>query len=258
LIYPAMTSDQAEKIWANEQGEADPGLQKGTGALLDTSTIDRVVVELDDFRSLFSDLSQSRSERRWDEFEAGAARIIHRGFASIDRHVLADMEFWIWLATARLASIIDWRYSGASGRAAPANYGIKSRRENFIYRLWLQGTIGFDPEANEYDLVDVANRDLWRSHIFRQNYANSRCLARALLRLQSGRLENAAPLDKYALREMAKLLRRLGSNVFFVTLSDPEADRLILELLEEAHQLGDAKRQSDAERRVQRRVGGDH
>lgn len=256
-VYPAMTSDQAAQIREDGRVASDADFAKGSGPSLDTRVVDLLVTELEDLKSLFPDFSRSRGERRWSELEAEAAKIVHKRFIGVDQQVLSDMDFWIWLATMRLSEFIDWRYSADGGRAAPANYGIKNRRENFIYRLWVQGDIGFNPETQDYALVNAAGRDVWRSHIFRQNYSNSRCLARALLRLQSGRLEGAAPLDKYGVREMAKLLRRLGSNVYFSTLSDSEADRLVLEHVEEAVRLGNDKRKSDAERRVQRRNGRD-
>ena len=80
----------------------------------------------------------------------------------------------------------------------------------------------------------TGDQDLWRSHILRQDYANARVVARALLRLQAGQLA-AKKLSVDAVRELAKRLRRLHANVVFEFLDAPQAEGLVLELSSDLH-----------------------
>ncbi len=172
------------------------------------------------------------------KFESEACAVVHACLADVDRRVLADHNFWTWLAVDCLADILEWRF-GAEGRPAQAaNYGIGTRTENMLFRLWLRADLGKESGTDPYELAKFGDQDLWRSHLLRQGYANARSIVRALLKLQAGKLmhENK-PAKKVAggdepegVRMLAKRLRRMRANVVFEYLTPVQAEALVFEL----------------------------
>lgn len=172
------------------------------------------------------------------KFESDACAVVHACLASVDRSVLADHDFWTWLAVDHLADVVEWRF-GSDGRPAqPANYGVGNRTENMLFRLWLRADLAKTPGADPYVLARTGDQDLWRSHLLRQGYANARSIVRALLKLQAGLLANdkkfakklAGGTEPDGIRMLAKRLGRMRANVVFEYLSPPQAEALVLEL----------------------------
>ena len=157
-------------------------------------------------------------------------RRLDLGELDVDPLALADHEFWIWLAVVQYADIVEWRFGTTGRHAKPANYGIGQRIENLFFRVWLRAELVKDPKAKDpYHLARTGDQDLWRSHILRQAYANSRLIAKALLRLQAGQL-SVKKLTVENVRELAKRLRRLHANVVFEFLTFSQAEGIVLEL----------------------------
>lgn len=172
------------------------------------------------------------------KFESDACAIVHSGLSDVDRRVLADHDFWTWLAIDYLADIVEWRF-GTDGRPAqPANYGIGTRTENMLFRLWLRGDLGKAKGVDPYELAKSGDQDLWRSHLLRQGYANARSVVRSLLKLQSGKLTSgnksakklAGGDEPSGVRMLAKRLRRMRANLVFEYLTPQQADALVFEL----------------------------
>jgi hypothetical protein len=172
------------------------------------------------------------------KFESEACGVVHACLADLDRDVLADHDFWTWLAVDCLADILEWRFGCAERPAQAANYGIGSRTENMFFRLWLRADLGKASGADPYELAKLGDQDLWRSHLLRQGYANARSIVRALLKLQAGKLmheEKAATKlaggdEPNGIRMLAKRLRRMRANVVFEFLTQLQADALVFEL----------------------------
>ncbi len=201
----------------------------GAGELMNMAAIDKLGSELRKLKKSFP-TKLRKADPEGGHFEQQACSIVHRALADCDPTALADNEFWIWLAVLKYADIVEWRF-GATGRhAAPANYGIGQRIENMFFRLWLRAELVREPKAKDpYHLAKTGDQDLWRSHILRQAYANSRLIAKALLRLQAGQL-SVKRLTVENVRELAKRLRRLHANVVFEFLTFSQAEGLVLEL----------------------------
>lgn len=200
---------------------------RGAGELMDMGAIEKLGSEL---RRIKKDYPTKLRERDQEggRFEQQACAIVHRALA--DPTALADHEFWIWLAVVQYADIVEWRFGTTGRHAKPANYGIGQRIENLFFRLWLRAELVKDPTAKDpYHLAKTGDQDLWRSHILRQAYANSRLIAKALLRLQAGQL-SVKKLTVENVRELAKRLRRLHANVVFEFLTFSQAEGLVLEL----------------------------
>jgi hypothetical protein len=111
-----------------------------------------------------------------------------------------------------------------------ANYGVGARSENLLYRLWLRAELVLDEQAaDRYHLCDHGQIDFYRSHLFRQGYANARNFARALLRFQYPNKTDATQpflkVDK--IRDLVKRLRRLRSNLFMEILDEVECRKVI-------------------------------
>lgn len=161
-------------------------------------------------------------------FEAEACSEIHR-LLPFDPDMLADYEFWTWLAVFRFRELVDWRHGGDTGQAAPANFGIGSGSENLLYRLWLRADAGYRPdESDSYELARRGDQDFWRSHVFRQGYGRCRALVRALVRYQFPDGPADGPTLKIPeIRELAKRLRRLHPNIVFEYLDEESAYLLV-------------------------------
>jgi hypothetical protein len=171
-----------------------------------------------------------RGQRLGGQFERRACELVHRELSVYPIEVLADTAFWVWIAVGHFADIIEWRYGSAPNPASFPNYGIVQGSENFLFRLWLRGDIGFEPARSDpYELSKLGDIDIWRSHIVRQSYANAREIARALLLLQSGML-GRDPLTQEGVRELAKQLKRVRANVVLEVLPRQSAIDLVLDL----------------------------
>lgn len=171
------------------------------------------------------------------DFEARACVEIHRALP-FDPSMLADYEWWTWLAVFRFRELVDWRHGSETTGAAPANFGIGNGGENLLYRMWLRADAGYDPRrADPYELARRGDQDFWRSHIFRQGYGRCRQLVRALVVYQFPDEAAGSPTLKIdEIRELAKRLRRMHANVVFEYLKEEEAYELVRHEAERAKQ----------------------
>jgi hypothetical protein len=203
-----------------------------------------MVAPLEELRSKLLHLKKRFPEKlakrdpQGGKFESEACAIVHACLAKIDRNVRADHDFWTWLAVELLADIVEWRFGTGGKPAQNANYGIGTRAENMLFRLWLRADLGKSPGTDPYALAKTGDQDLWRSHLLRQGYANARCVVRALLKLQAGKLVTedkpakklAGGEDSNGVRMLAKRLRRMRANIVFEYLTPQQADALVYEL----------------------------
>jgi hypothetical protein len=200
--------------------------------------IDGLRAQLVKLKAKFPKKLRSR-DPQGGRFENEALVFVHSAFASLERPVVADSGFWIWVAVAKLADILEWRF-GAEGRHAKlANYGIGNRIENLYFRLWLRAELGRAPDAKDaYVLAKSGDQDLWRSHLLRQNYTNARSIARSILKLQAGKLAVGGKVarslvsgdEPMGVRMLAKRIKRLKANIVFEYLPQSEVDHLVFEL----------------------------
>ena len=169
-----------------------------------------------------------KSAKNANQFEGDAARAIHKR-AKVPAEVLADADFWLWLAVAHFSDIVEWRYGNPVNGTGLANYGIGARSENLIYRLWLRADLVFDEAAvDSYHLCQYGQIDFYRSHLFRQGYANVRNFSRALLQFQYPKSDTTEPnLKVNQIRELVKRLRRLRTNLFLEVLDEKECRKVI-------------------------------
>lgn len=231
MRYPIMsTSDATTYLYTKRAGTpADvESLVKarGEGPGLGLEFVMPLLAELRALQAQFPDGLKSKGAD--NRFEAEASRIVHHRM-TLPAEVAADPDFWLWLAVAHLGEVIEWRYGNPAAGTTLANYGIGSRSENLIFRLWLRADLLYDEAADDpYHLSRRGQIDFYRSHLFRQGYANARQFARALLKFQYRGEDPAAPYLKVNdIRELVKRLRRMRANLFMEILDEEECRRVI-------------------------------
>ncbi|GIV04390.1 MAG: hypothetical protein KatS3mg015_3220 [Fimbriimonadales bacterium] len=170
-------------------------------------------------------------------FDVEAAKVIHQ-FLDRDHPALTDRGFWRYLAVVELHQVIDWRYGGREGRANNLrNFGIGGNLEEcYPYRCWLHADIAYDiaydeSSADPYAWASVGDPDIWRSHLFRQNWARDRRVAKAFLKVICGETAGGKPIVPGCdPRKLAKELRRISATFTLAALDEQKLNQLIQEL----------------------------
>lgn len=232
MRYPILTTTDASIYFINKRAGTPIELDRlvktrGEGPELPQEFVNDLVADLASIKTRFPE--GLKSARSANTFEALAARAIHSG-VKVSVEILADPDFWLWLAAVHFSDIVEWRYGNPPGGTGAANYGVGARSENLLYRLWLRAELVLDEQATDrYHLCDRGQIDFYRSHLFRQDYANARNFARALLRFQyPDRIDVAQPFLKVdQIRELVKRLRRLRSNLFMEILDEIDCRKVI-------------------------------
>jgi Family of unknown function (DUF6339) len=173
---------------------------------------------------LKEDIGNIDKEDGSKKFERLAAKIVHE---TLPKHVaLADPEFWTWLTVQHFVPLVQWRYPGSKNLQ---NYGVGAAVENLLFRLWLRGDIGNLPGAKTpYALIDYGDIDFWRSHLFRQGYADARNFAHALIRFQfPEKLTGTARLKISEIRELVKRLKNARTNLVVELMDEDRAFQFI-------------------------------
>lgn len=236
MRYPTITAGDASTHLSAKRAGADTDADsvtrfKGAGDELDLSFLEPLRQALTNAMDGFPAGIKSKSDPTANSFEGVASRLVHEGVKA-PTEALVDPEFWTWLAVGHFSDVVEWRYrfGKAASEAQLPNYGIGSRTDNFLYRLWLRAELVLDDQSDDrYHLAARGQIDFYRSHLFRQGYANARNFARALLRFQYPKKANPAEahLDLLQIRELVKRLRRMRSNLFLEILPEDECRAVI-------------------------------
>lgn len=229
MPYPIFPAADARRYMVTKRGNAE--------ANIDLRTSERDLGENEDWESIIADLREALDGHKraitdptkgGAKFEAAAAKDVHR-ILPRNHPALSDPEFWMWLAIVHFIDVIEWRYGNPEAGCKLDNYGIGSRMENFLYRLWLRADIAYDTDASDpYRLCAVGDIDFWRSHLFRQRYTNARPFARAFLRFQfpdAG--AGKSKLSIKNIRRLATQLRRALTNIVVEMMDEVNAMRFI-------------------------------
>jgi len=177
----------------------------------DRDSVDALADELAALRERFGGGALPTNKAK--VFEADACVIVHQQLR-LSPDCASSPEFWAWLtllaADGVFADLVDWRFGGYDS-IKPRNYGIARPSEIFegLYaRLWFRGEIAFEPGgADPYSLARRGDIDIWRSHLFRQEFGRCYAVQRALLRYQ---YPDANPARKtLSTGEIRKLVKRL-------------------------------------------------
>ena len=130
MRYPTMTAGDATNYLqakrAGNQLDVDSlARYAGSGDEFDSSFLQPLRAALTATMVSFPEGIKSKSDPAANVFEGKASRVIHEGL-TVDSEVLADPEFWIWLAVTHFPDVVEWRYRfGKEDSAAQlANYGV--------------------------------------------------------------------------------------------------------------------------------------
>ena len=212
MRYPTITASDANTHLTAKRGGIAIDVEsltriKGVGPELDQAFVTALRNSLDLLRAEWPEGLKNDKERNF--FEAKASRLVHSLVPS-NSELVCDPEFWIWLVVAHLPDLVEWRYGSPEAGTKLANYGLGSRTENLLYRLWLRAELVLDETFEDrYHLSDAGQIDFYRSHLFRQGYANARNFSRALLRFQYPNSDPASPnLKILEIRDLVKRDRK--------------------------------------------------
>lgn len=237
MRYPIIMAGDAGRYLLAKRGDApmevDSIVQmRGAGDELDQWFVPPLRAGLERLCAKLPEGLKSKTDPAANVFEAKASRLVHAAMPT-NAEMLADPDFWVWLAVVHFPEVVEWRYRYKNRKsetfAQLDNYGVGSRSDNLLYRLWLRAELVLDAQAKDrYHLAEAGQIDFYRSHLFRQGYANARNFSRALLRYQYPNADLAEPrLKTLEIRELVKRLRRMRSNLFLEILAEDDCRAVI-------------------------------
>ena len=229
MRYRTISLDDCRSVArARVEGGAAPDVpieERGPGALFDLDPVREVAEQIAAMRSDATDR---------DRVEGQAAVALYEALEDLDRVALDDPGFWRFLSikVADFWEFAVWRERSAFEKQKGYLKYVDATRptECVLTRMFLRIMAlggGQDEERRYRELAPALPKatDFWRSHVIRVKTATSPAVVRAFARMQRER-----PLTTKPLREFAKYLTRLRSNVVLGIYDDREADELIDEL----------------------------
>jgi hypothetical protein len=191
---------------------------KPEGDARDWDEIATALVE--DLEALLKDYVQGGGRDVAMAYEAEASVLVHQLLP--EHPALGDPEFWTWLAVIHGPELVVQRYAINKKGSIPKvpgtdNFSSRSSPENLFFRLWFRGEMGYCKGLEDpYFYARCGDIDIWRSHLFRQGYADARPFAHALLSFQYPDGPGSRPrLGIEAIRALVKRLSRARTNIFF-------------------------------------------
>ena len=175
--------------------------------------------------------SPKKGSQKTIRLEADASVIVHSALRGYEEAITMDLDFWTYVAFAFFEPFISWRYNLQDGSIEGGvidNFGGGNKMENLMFRLWCRAELVFDPSsADQYYIARRGSIDFWRSHVLRQRYGNVRNFTRCFVLFQYPDPKKDERLTINQIRELAKRLYRLKSNVVLEILDDTEIGKLL-------------------------------
>lgn len=175
------------------------------------------------------DLTRFESQIKRDGLEGVLAAVLHQGMKGLPASVLTDRDFWRYCA-AYMYDFIVWRQPTTTVSALYPYFGLKGEslgsadcvpqrmfgRAHIVLAASAQG----DPDP--YELAKFGAADVWISHILRVRNSYAPLVVRELLDgVRAGRFKTDT------IREVAKDLKRVRSNVLFEALEAEDVRMLV-------------------------------
>jgi len=158
---------------------------------------------------------------------------VHEALCKLPIEVLDDQSFWRYLAVRYFGEFILWRENNALANDNISKYFVAGTGvESIPLRLFLRGQ-SIRSSQGSYDLAKSvpAGTDFWRSHILRVRTGRATPLARSFAEMQS-----RDRLTRDPLRQLAKLINRMWTNVWLTEYGPGECDKLIKRLREKVEE----------------------
>jgi hypothetical protein len=185
-----------------------------------------------EFREEFTEVEVRSSTERGKSTREGKSKDGVEGLLSVGLYanlkdlgaqVLTDPGFWRYLGCVEMFGFVKWR---DGENCKPESFGAGSSFPTWDcvpLRMYVRARICAESGASNYEeIASIPGTDLWRSHVLRVKTGNAPHLSVALAEAWK-----RGDLDTNSVREVAKSLKRLRSNVIFEVLDAGQAEQII-------------------------------
>ena len=166
------------------------------------------------------------TDRDRDRFEGKACTKLYDALSAVPTEVLDDRGFWRYLGLRYFWEFIAWREEGPFARGNHMKYvDASSSTESVLTRMYLRAqAVGGSGHAAIAGALPFAT-DFWRSHVLRVRTGSVPPVTRGFASKQE-----ASRLETNSLRDVARRLNRLWTNIAFYTYDDDAAAVVIEDL----------------------------
>ena len=205
---------------------------KGSGIDITAAPLAKMSTELHALLKTSFSGSMKKKDSRLNQFEGQASSIVHENLKDMPLEILADEDFWRYVAIVPMFSIVAWRHESLGNN----NLGLTAGR-GFLrclpYRMFIRADIAFrHSNGADYALATAHGSmvDQWASHVLAQQYGAVPRLVQVMLsefeELRKRKVKKPTEID----REIAKELSQIRSiQVFEFFQSDIEISKIVAE-----------------------------
>jgi len=230
MSYPSISAEALDQIGAARAEGQNPDITPavrwiGPEPAVDLQPLSTASVELAEQLKAFGARPDKNDK---DRFEGESSPSVFQALAHLPVEALDDPGFWRWVSVTELWWLAMWREI-QSFRKGWESFRIyvdgKRFSECVALRMFLRGQLM--TEAGDPSLAGAVSdgTDFWRSHILRVKTSYQPLVAAGLVRQQV-----ASRMMVEELRDYAKRLNRLSSNVLLDMYDRAEAEALLREL----------------------------
>jgi len=229
ILNGSQIKSEQEKAFIKNSKYGIPEAVKKTYVVWKGSGIDVTAAPLAKMNSEMTALLNStfsgamkKKDSRLDKYEGMAASIVHQNLSDLPIEILADEDFWRYVALISIFEIVAWRHESLGNN----NFGLTGGR-GFLrclpYRMFIRADIAhrYSDGAN-YNLTSAHGSlvDQWASHVLAQQYGSVPRLVKVMLEqfedLRKRKVKKPTDID----REIAKELRQVRSIQVFEFFQD--------------------------------------
>jgi hypothetical protein len=186
---------------------------KGSGIDVTAAPLSKMSSELISLLNSSFPGSMKKKDSRLDKYEGMASSIVHENLHDLPIEILADEDFWRYVAIVSMFEICAWRHESLGNN----NFGLSAGR-GFLrclpYRMFIRADIANRySDGTNYGLTSAhgSQVDQWASHVLAQQYGNVPKLVKVMLEqfedLRKRKVKKPTDVD----REIAKELRQIRS-----------------------------------------------
>jgi hypothetical protein len=186
---------------------------KGSGIDVTSAPLAKMTSELTSLLNSTFSGTMKKKDSRLDKYEGMASSIVHQNLDDLPIEILADQDFWRYVAIISMFEICAWRHESLGNN----NFGLTAGR-GFLrclpYRMFVRADIAHRYSGgDDYRLTSAHGSlvDQWASHVLAQQYGSVPRLVKVMLEqfedLRKRKIKKPTDVD----REIAKELRQIRS-----------------------------------------------
>ena len=203
-------------------------------------------------RPLLASIKRSKGTSL-DSIEGALSLDFYHALSRLDPVALNDLGFWRHLACNYLRDFVIWRDGSRKVTASEGGFGARQSTSAFQdcvpYRMFRRGQIAALAKIGSMtpdQIARIEGTDLWRSHVLRIKLGNSPTAAAAFLIIADKMRKGEVSLTDLV-REAAKLVQRLNTNLIMGVLDETDAFELLKPEFDAALPLAIASRKAKDE-----------